>query len=282
MTIRNPVEWAFHSFKPGGMHLGALHRDRTEVTEPAPAIRHIETSDLFDVLAKGVRDFGESRTDLLFIGLIYPLAGLVIAQLVLGNDMLPLLFPLLSGFALLGPIAAAGLYEMSKRREMGEEPAWSDAFNVISAPSFGAFVALALVVTGIFVLWLATAMGIYWATMGFESPTSFSRFIADVLTTREGWMLTIVGCGIGFLFALVVAMISVFAFPMLMDRKVSFWTAVSTSVRACLANPVPMAAWGLIVAVSLAVGTLPVLLGLIVVVPVLGHATWHLYRRVMG
>ena len=124
-------------------------------------------------------------------------------------------------------------------------------------------------------------MGIYAMTLGPETPTSIAGFLRDVFTTSQGWALIVIGCSVGFLFALTVLATSVFAFPLLLDRKVTLLTAISTSVRAFRANLVPMLAWGFIVALSLLLGAIPLLLGLIVVVPVLGHATWHLYRKVL-
>jgi uncharacterized membrane protein len=234
-----------------------------------------------DVLASGLRDFGAYRTDVIFLCIIYPLAGLVLARLAFGYDMLPLLFPLASGFALIGPVAAVGLYEMSRRREQGVDINWADAFGVVRAPAFGAILMLGLLLLAIFLLWLAAAYAIYLVTLGPEPPASIGTFIRDVFTTGAGWALIVVGCGVGFLFAVLVLTISVVSFPLLLDRDVGLYTGVATSVRAVLVNPVPMAAWGLIVAGGLVIGSIPVLLGLIIVMPVLGHATWHLYRKVV-
>ena len=281
MTIRNPVEWVYDSFRPSNLGLSGLHRSRAELNDPVPTIRRIELSDLRDALRKGVSDFGAGRTDVLFISIIYPLAGLLIARLVLDNNLLPLVFPVISGFALIGPFAAAGLYEMSRRRELGHDVSWADAFGVVQRPAFGAFVGLALLMTGLYLLWLAVAMGIYWMTMGFTAPTTMPAFLNEILTTTNGLALIVIGCGVGLLFALVAFAMSVVSFPLLLDRKVTLATAVSTSVKAVLANPVPMLAWGMIVAAGLVLGSLPLLLGLIVVMPVLGHATWHLYRKVL-
>ena len=226
-------------------------------------------------------DFGAYRTDVIFICIIYPLAGLILARLAAGYDMLPLVFPLASGFALIGPVAAVGLYEMSRRREQGADITWLDAFGVLKAPAFGAIVVLGLVLLAIFLLWLAAAWAIYQATLGPEPPASVGSFVRDVFTTGAGWTLIIVGNGVGFLFAVLVLTISVVSFPLLLDRDVGLYTAVATSILAVVTNPVPMAVWGLIVAGGLVLGSLPALLGLIFVMPVLGHATWHLYRKVV-
>jgi uncharacterized membrane protein len=279
MTIRNPVEWTFDIFRPSTWHLAEYWRSSAETSDPVPVARKISLTDVGDALADGIRDFGAYRTDVLFIGLIYPVAGLVLAQLVVGSNMLPLIFPLVSGFALLGPAAAAGLYEMGRRRELGGEVSWYDAFSVVSRPSFTAIAGLTLLLTFVFVLWMAAAWAIYSLTVGPEAPASISQFTNDVISTREGWTMIVAGCGIGFLFALFVLMTSAFSFPMLIDRKVSVLSAVKASISAVRLNPYTMAVWGLIVAASLTLGAIPLLLGLIVVIPVLGHATWHLYRK---
>ena len=259
----------------------SLRRPAEARDAPLPAVRRIELADLRDALGKGLSDLGAYRSDVVFLCIIYPIAGLVLAWLVSGYDMLPLLFPLASGFALIGPVAAVGLYEISRRREQGVDITWADAFGVVRAPAFGAILVLGLVLLAIFLLWLAAAQAIYLVTLGPEAPASIGAFVRDVFTTRAGWALIVVGVGVGFLFALLVLTISVVSFPLLLDRDVGLYTAVATSVRAVAANPGPMAAWGLIVAGGLVIGSIPVLLGLIIVMPVLGHATWHLYRKVV-
>jgi uncharacterized membrane protein len=284
--IRNPIEWTADQIRTAGVALsqtGHAVREHGEVHHGAlPAIRQISVADLRDVLAKGLDDFAACRTDVMFIGIIYPLAGLLLAVSAANYNFIPLLFPLASGFALLGPVAAVGLYEMSRRREQGREVSWADAFGVVATPAFGAIVVLGIVLFGIFLLWLVTAYTIYLATLGPDEVASLSSFFRDVFTTPEGLALTVVGVGVGFLFALLVLIISVVSFPMLLDRDVGLLTAVETSIRAVLANPVPMAVWGLIVAGGLLLGSLPLLLGLIIVMPVLGHATWHLYRKMVA
>lgn len=245
-----------------------------------PEIRKISPADLKDALARGVDDFKARPSHLVILGLIYPLAMLIAANIAVGYIPLPLIFPLLSGFALLGPLAAIGLYELSRRRELGLDISWERAFAVMRNPSLS-IVLLSVLLGLIYFVWLGAALAIYREIYGSAAPTSITEFIWEAVTTRAGWTLIIVGCGVGFLFALVVLAVSAVSFPMLLDRHASTAMAIRTSVHAFLANPMTMMLWGFIVASLLVLGAAPFLAGLAVVMPVLGHATWHLYRAVV-
>jgi uncharacterized membrane protein len=246
-----------------------------------PVVRRIGPADLMDALAKGWADFSAVPSHAIFLCVIYPIIGIGLAGLLLGSALVPLLFPLAAGFALLGPFAALGLYELSRRRELGLDVSAMDAFDVLLSPSIGAIVALGVLLMVTFLVWVATAHAIYVANFGYAAPASVGQFLHDVLATRAGWNLILLGNAVGFLFAAVVLTISVVSFPLLLDRDAGAAVAMMTSIRAVLANPVTMALWGLIVAALLLVGSLPLFIGLAVVLPVLGHATWHLYRKVV-
>lgn len=248
-------------------------------TAAAPIIRTIGLSELHRALQRGWEDFKAVPSHAIILCIIYPVLGLMLARAVHGYSVLPLLFPLAAGFALLGPFAALGLYEMSRRRERGEQATAWDAIEVVRSPSFGAMVGLGVLLLALFVTWVATAQAIYIAAFGYAGATGVSDFAERVLTTPQGWWLIVVGCGAGFLFALVALCISVVSFPLMLDRHAGAGDAMVTSLRAVARNPAPMAAWGLIVAVLLVAGSLPAFLGLAVVIPLLGHATWHLYRE---
>ena len=249
-------------------------------TNPAQlVVRRISLSDLRYALARGIDDFTAVPSHALFLCVIYPLLGILLIGLTLGNSLLPLAFPIAAGFALIGPLAAIGLYEVSRPREAGLDSSSGHGLDVLHSPSLGAIIALGVLLMAIFLIWLVVAQALYIAIFGYTPPASIAQFVHDVLTTTPGWTLIIVGTGIGFLFAALVLSISAISFPLLLDRDVGAAVAVYTSLRVMAANQIPMALWGLIVAALLVIGSIPFFVGLTVVMPVLGHATWHLYRR---
>jgi len=139
-------------------------------------------------------------------------AALVLAQLTLNNNLLHLFFPLAAGFALIGPFAALGLYELSRRRELGLDLSWTHVFGVRHSLSIGGILALGMLLVVIFLVWVAAAQGIYVGNFGYAPPEAISNFLRQVFTTPEGWTLIVVGNGVGFLFAVLVLMICV-VFP---------------------------------------------------------------------
>ena len=248
-------------------------------TKLLPVVHRISLSDLFDSLHYGFDDFEAMPSHAIFLCVIYPLIGIFLISIVSGNSMLQLAFPIAAGFALVGPFAAVGLYELSRRREAGLDVSPLRAFDPLRSPSLGAIVALGLLLMAIFLLWLAVAQAVYVANFGYAAPDSIPQFIDDVFATSNGWRMMIVGTSIGFLFAVVVLTVSVVSFPLLLDRVVGVPVALATSIRVVASNPWAIATWGLIVATLLVIGSIPFFLGLAVVMPVLGHATWHLYRK---
>jgi uncharacterized membrane protein len=288
MTIRNPIEWSGAQLVSAAHAASAVGRSIDHMREvahsPAPTIRRIAGADVWQALRQGFTDFKAYRSDVIFLCATYAIVGLVMARLAFGSDLLPLVFPLASGFAIIGPLAAVGLYEMSRRREQGAEVGWANAFDVLKAPAIGGIAALGLLLIAIFLAWLATAWVIFEFTLAPILPRSPSpdAFVRAVLFTSQGHAMIVLGVGLGFLFALLAMMVSVVSFPLLLDRDCGLDTAIGTSFRAVLANPGPMALWGLIVAGLLLAGSALVFVGLTVTIPVLGHATWHLYRKLIA
>ncbi len=252
------------------------------VSAAYPAVRKISLSDLKDVLAAGIDDFRAVPTQLIFLCIIYPVIGVILARAASGNSLLHLVYPLLTGFALVTPFFALGIYEISRRRERGEPVSWLNVFDVLHSKSIVSIGLLGLMLLVIFLIWLDCAQGIYRSIFGASTPDSISGFIDQIFMTKSGLQLFVIGNLSGLIFAALVLTLTVISFPLLLDRPVGAVTAIVTSVRAVLANPVTMAVWGLIVAVGLLLGSLLLFVGLAVVLPILGHATWHLYRKVIA
>lgn len=249
-----------------------------EAIETDPAINLIGFGTVIDALRKGMGDFWQRPSHYIFLCLIYPIAGLVIAAWTSGEDAFQLLYPIATGFALLGPIAAVGLYELSRRREEGLDTHARHALDVMKSRSLPQILRLGALLAVIYLAWLGCAQALYSVFYGAAVPPDFWAWIVDLTTTTRGWSQIVIGNLVGAVFALAVLAGSAIAFPLLVDRGGSTTWAIRTSLRVFARNPLPMLAWGLIVVVALVLGSLPLLVGLAVVLPVLGHATWHLYR----
>jgi len=255
--------------------------DADAIAPNEPNIRSIGAGDLKKALVEGIADFNAMPTHYVFLALIYPIVTLMAARLYAGYDVLPLVFPLLAGYTLIGPIVAVGMYELSRRREQGLNTSRWKVFHVLQRRAIKSIGVLSAMLMIIYFAWLTVAWGLYEANFGGVVPESVMGFATEVLTTQAGWTLISVGSGAGFVFAVVVFSLSVVSFPMVLDRDVSVILAVQTSVKAVMANPITMGLWGIIVAAGLLLGSLPFFVGLAVVMPILGHATWHVYRKVI-
>jgi uncharacterized membrane protein len=253
-------------------------------TNPSPRFvtRHLRVADIGHALSRGWEDFWAMPSHLLFLGLLYPVAGLVIALVTSGENAFWLLYPLLSGFVLIGPFAAIGLYEMSRKRERGEPHVWSDALKVLHAPNIVSIAAAGALLAVLFVAWLTTAHSLYMLFFGDAPAKSYGEFFSQVLGGGAGVRLVVIGNIVGFLFAVAALGLSVFSFPLMLDRQVGLDVALRTSLRAAWDNALVVSLWGLTIAVLLALGMAAALMGLAIVVPVLAHATWHFYRRAIG
>lgn len=243
-----------------------------------PAVRKLKLEDLRIALAQGWDDYRAKRGEMIFLGLIYPVVGLLAAVVFSRRDLLPMLFPLAAGLGLLGPALASGFYELARRRDAGEDPHWTCVFQVFRTPPFAAPAGLSALVFALFGLWLFTAYGLYVATLGADPPAS-AAFWSRLFTTPQGWTLVVVGNLAGAAFSAVALAVSAVSFPMVVDGRAGPVTAAETSLRVARASPGAVVAWGLVVAGLLVLGSIPLFVGLAVVLPVLGYATWHLYTR---
>lgn len=260
---------------------------RPSIETAQPAIRKVGLREVGEALALGFKDFRVNPVQRMLMALIYPLAGLFLAWVVWTTQAFPLLYPIAAGFALIGPFASAGLYEISRRRELGVASPWLSEFAVLRSPHLGAVVELGVLLSVIFVLWLATANALYDHLLEGAGGESISALLQLALGTRAGWILCAGGTAIGFLFAVAVFSLGVLSFPLLLDRDLAgstedqVATAVETSVRAVIKSPMAMAAWAAVTAIGVMIGLATALVGFIVLIPILGHATWHLYRKIV-
>jgi uncharacterized membrane protein len=245
----------------------------------SPRLRRLEPADCLAALAEGFDDALEMPTYPAFLGLFYALAGVTLVSVSSFADALQLAFPLASGFALVGPFVALGFYEMSRRRERGSEPDWRDAFAVAWSPALPSILGLGLLLFVVFAAWIGAAELLYVHLYGPDPPAAAVPFLRDVLTTGRGWLLILDGGSIGFFFAALALCLSVISFPLMLDRDVGLVPAIGSSLRLSRERPAAVALWGLIVATGLVLGALTLFVGLAVVMPVLGHSTWRLYRR---
>lgn len=265
------------------MALSSIHTAHAVL--PQPAIRKIGLGDIAAAVRAGIADFAAKPTHLYFLALIYPLVTLGAFLVVFNHDLLPLAFPVLSGSLLVGPFLTVAMCEISRRREHGEDISSSSSGNFLRNPAARDILLLGAVLLALFFFWVTTAVAIYGLTLGDPwqtvEPRSLTAFAARLFTTPEGWTLIAVGNVVGLFFAACALCIGAVSFPMLLDRHVGIGTAIHTSIRVVQTNPLMMAVWGLLVVAALLIAALPFLVGLAVVVPVLGHATWHLYRRLV-
>jgi uncharacterized membrane protein len=261
-------------------HLETLFQD-IKVTSSEIGIRKIGVRELWTSLQEGYEDFNAKPSFGIFLVVIYPLFALLLTLFVLRRNLHHLVFPMLAGLTLLGPLASVALFAMSRRRERGLDLSWRSAFDFVHSSAFAPIAALSVVMTLLYAAWLAMAQFIYVGLFGADPPASLVAFLTEVTTTRHGGALVVYGVGVGAIFAFTALAISVFAFPLLLDKPTTSITAVSTSIRAVTTNFIVMLIWGVIVVALLAVGASLLLIGLAAVLPILGHATWHLYRKVV-
>jgi len=278
-TIGNPLSWIAGTLTGAGSMIAKGTDAIGSHDISLPEVQRLTTADLRGALRDGLDDFLHFRTDVMMMAVIYPLIGLMLSFLAFQQEMFALLFPLAAGFALVGPLAATGLYEMSRRREAGEEASWLHAFQLLRSPTFAPVMTLGLYLIAIYAVWLYAAAFIYRVTLGTLAPEGMMSFASMLFSTSEGWAMIVIGNAIGFLFALTVLVTGFIAFPMLVDRRVGLPVAVTTSIRVAQQNKRITLGWGAIVATFLLIGALPLFLGMIFVLPILGHGTWHLYRR---
>ncbi|MDO6797640.1 DUF2189 domain-containing protein [Shimia thalassica] len=281
-TIGNPLSWSAKAIAGSGRAAEDIATHLGSDARVSPRVHRLEVRDVFRALRLGLDDMMWFRTDVVALVAVYPLIGVLLSVMAFEMALLPAVFPMATGFVLLGPVAAIGMYALSKLHEAGESPSISNTMQLLKARTTGPVIVLAGYLVAVFALWMVCAMWVYGATLGPEPPVSVGQFVTDALTTPRGWSMIWIGCGIGVIFAGLVLVTSLVSFPMLVDRPVGLPVAVTTSVRVAVKNPLVTAVWGVTIAFGMFLGSLPIFIGLILVLPVLGHATWHLYRKAVS
>lgn len=281
-VIGNPIGWGLEALVNATRNAGNAvgHIGSHEMVEPT--ICRLTFNHLRKALKLGLDDFMAMRSDVVFLVLVYPFIGITLVSLAVQASLVHLVFPLAAGLALIGPITGIGLYEMSKRRAEGRTAGIGDAFKAFRNDTIAPVMALGGFLVVIFIIWVYLADRVHAVTMGGAVPQHPVEFLSMVLTTEAGWAMIVLGTLVGFVLAALVLVTTLVSFQMLVDRPVGLPAAVVTSYRVAKKNPLVVAGWGAIIAALLVLGTIPALLGLIVVLPVLGHASWHFYRMAVA
>lgn len=246
-----------------------------------PIVRTITAHDIVEAVVQGLRDFQKAPRFGLALGALYACGGIAIVACASVLGMVYLAYPLAAGFALVGPFVATGLYEVSRRLQSGQELSWRAIWRTIR--SRGEIGWMAFVTIFVLIVWMYQVRLLMALFLGMSSSfASLREFLTVVLTTNEGWLFLLVGNAVGAVLSLILFTLTVVSFPIVLDRNVDFVTAMVTSVRAVAASPVPMIGWAAVIVALLLISALPMFLGLLITLPVLGHATWHLYQRVVA
>jgi uncharacterized membrane protein len=246
-----------------------------------PVVRRISAMDVVEAFGRGLRDFQALPLFGLFFGGLYAAGGILIVLTATALGMSYLSYPLAAGFALIGPFVAIGLYEVSRRREAGQPVTWGDLWQTMRNRSEIGW--MAFVTLFIFIMWMYQVRFLTALFLGLNASfSSLQQFLTLVLTTNEGLVFLLVGNVIGAALAATLFSLTVVSFPLLLERDLDFITAMITSVRSVATSPVPMFGWAAVITVLLMIAALPFFVGLVVVLPVLGHTTWHLYRRIVA
>ncbi|WP_425358800.1 DUF2189 domain-containing protein [Aquibium carbonis] len=244
-----------------------------------PRVNALTVADLRECLMLGLSDFARAPLYGLFFGGVFAAAGIAIVLGLTAWDMPWMIYPFAIGFPLIGPFAAAGLYEVSRRLEIGRPLDRAQVLSVIWAQRRREISWMAFVMLFVFWMWMYQIRLLIALFLGRMSFSTLEKFATIVFTTQQGWIFLAVGHVVGAALSLILFSITVVSIPLLMERQIDFVTAMITSVKAVIASPGPMLGWGVFVTIAMLVACAPFFLGLLIVLPVLGHATWHIYRR---
>ncbi len=248
---------------------------------PRISVSALSMEDLRGALAAGVRDFRRAPAFGLFFGLIYAAGGIIISMALFQFDLGSVAYPLAVGFALIGPFVAVGLYEVSRRLETGAPLSWGGVLGVVFAQRKRQIAQMVFVVGFALIMWMYQVRILLAVFLGFRSFATLEEFWLVLTTTESGLWFLVVGHAIGAVLSLIVFSLTAISFPLLLEREVDVVTAMITSVKAVFASPLVMITWAFLIAVSIYVSIAVAFLGLLISLPILGHTTWHVYRRIV-
>lgn len=245
-------------------------------------IQTITFSDVKAALADGVSDFMRKPMLSLLFGAIFAAFGLVFVAGLLVYDQIWMIVPAGVGFPLVAPFLAAGLYEMSRRYQLGESFSWGDIFSIVFRQQRREFGWMAFVMLFVFWVWIYQVRLLLALFLQWTSFSSLEGFVLVVTTTTNGILFLMVGTAVGAFLATVLFSITVVAMPLLLDEEIDFVSAMILSVKSVFQNPVVLLGWGVIIAALTFLAVLPVFAGVVIILPILGHTTWHLYKRIIA
>lgn len=255
----------------------SIHPDDEGI--PVPDVNALSFADIKFCLTKGIRDFIQAPAYGIFFGAVFAFIGLFVIQSLLVWQKSWLMYPMLIGFPLIGPFAAVGLYEVSRRLESGKPLSWNNILNVVWQQSGREIRWMAFVLLFIFWVWMYQIRLLIALILGRMSFSSLQEFASIIVSTPEGLVFVVVGHLVGAFFALLLFSTTVISFPLLLEREVDFITAMIASFKTVMASPTVMLAWGVFVTLVVMLSFVPAFLGLLVVLPILGHTTWHIYKK---
>lgn len=263
-------------------HEQAIAAQDNTPARPDPVVNTITFTDITDAIAAGLRDFQRAPIFGLTFGLLYCLGGIATVLCFSALDMPYLSYPIAAGFAIAGPLVAIGLYEVSRMIERGEALTWSGVIGTVLRQSGKEIGWMSFVVLFVLMMWMYQVRLLLALFLSNDTMGTMREFLNVVLTTPQGWTFLAVGHVIGAVLSLVMFSLTVISFPILLDRNVDFITAMITSVRSVMINPVPMVLWAAIIVALLIAASIPFFVGLVIVLPILGHTSWHLYRKLVA
>lgn len=245
---------------------------------PIPELKTVTMDDVNAALRAGISDFMTAPLFGFFFGGIYAVGGLIILASLTIYDQTWMIIPVAVGFPLVGPFVAVGLYEVSRRLREGEPLEWGPILGVVLRQSKRQLGWMAFIILFIFWIWIYQVRLLLAIFLGSQNMSSLGDFAETVMTTTNGIGFLLVGTCVGAALAFVLFASTVISMPLLLDKELDFVTAMVLSFKTVLNNLAPMVTWGIIVTVLAALAMLPAFLGMVVVLPILGHATWHLYE----